>query len=212
MRGRVLTLDAGLTAPKLAQPVLAQGGHYRMVVKRNQAQLYQDLVWYFDTPPLPCDRPWRMHRSLTKGHGRLEDRVLTCRDDLDDYLTWPGVQQVLQRACERSVLKTGSVTHATSYALTSVAATAAEAAVLAHWWRDHWTIENRVHDVRDVPLGEDAHQMDTGPAPPVRAALRNTMLNLARAAGWTNMAAVLRHDSTSVGAALAFIGLPTSGL
>ncbi len=87
LRGMVLTLDAGLTDPKLAQQIRKQGGHYLMVVKRNQAQLYQDLEWYFDTPPLPCDRPWGMHRTVTKGHGRLEDRRLQCRDDLDDYLT-----------------------------------------------------------------------------------------------------------------------------
>lgn len=39
LRGMVLTLDAGLTDPKLARHILAQGGHYLMVVKRNQAQL-----------------------------------------------------------------------------------------------------------------------------------------------------------------------------
>jgi len=100
----VLTLDAGLTNPQLAQHILAQGGHYVMVVKRNLAQLYQDLVWYFDTPPLPCDGPWRTHCTLTKAHGRREDRHLNCRDDLDDYPTWPGVQQVVQCRCERIVL------------------------------------------------------------------------------------------------------------
>ncbi len=79
-----------------------------MVVKRNQAQVYQELGWYVATPPLPCDRPWRIHRTLTNGHGRLEDRVLTCGDDLDD-LTWPDGQHVVQRTCERSLLKTSSV-------------------------------------------------------------------------------------------------------
>jgi predicted transposase YbfD/YdcC len=209
LRGMVVTLDAGLTDPKLARHILAQGGHYLMVVKRNQAQLYQDLVWYFDTPPLPCDRPWRTHRIITKGHGRLEDRCLNCRDDLDDYLTWPGVQQVLQRTCERTILKTGNVTQATSYALTSVLATDATAADLAAWWQGHWVIENRVHYVRDVSMGEDAHQMHTGHAPQVLAALRNAVLNLLRAAGWTNMAAALRHFSYAPTAALRFIGVPT---
>jgi predicted transposase YbfD/YdcC len=208
LRGIVVTLDAGLTDPKLARQIRAQGGHYLMVVKRNQAQLYQDLVWYFDTPPLRCDPPWRIHRTVSKGHGRLEERVLTCRDDLDDYLTWPDVQQVLQRTCERTILKTGSVMQATSYALTSVPAAHAAAPDLAQWWREHWTIENKVHYVRDVTLGEDAHQMHTGDAPQVLAALRNTVLNLVRAAGWTNIAAALRHYSYAPNTALQFIGVP----
>ena len=52
-------MDAGLTQPKVAAQILAQGGHYLMVVKRNRRQLYDELTWFFDMPPLPCDRPWR---------------------------------------------------------------------------------------------------------------------------------------------------------
>lgn len=212
LTGLVLTLDAGLTDPTLARQLLAQGGHYLMVVKRNHARLYEEMTWYFDTPPLRCDRPWRMSETLGKGHGRIEQRRLTCTDDLHDYLTWPGVQQVLRRECERQVVKTGQVSRSVTYALTSLPATAASARQIEQWWRGHWTIENRVHYVRDVTLGEDAHQMHTGHAPQVLATLRNAVLNQLRAAGWTNMAAALRHYSYSVPRALQFIGLPIPGL
>lgn len=43
LRGKVITLDAGLTHP-LATQILEQGGHYLMVVKRNQHQLYEELT------------------------------------------------------------------------------------------------------------------------------------------------------------------------
>jgi hypothetical protein len=39
LTGKVITLDAGLTHPALATQILEQGGHYLMVVKRNQARL-----------------------------------------------------------------------------------------------------------------------------------------------------------------------------
>jgi len=130
-----------------------------MVVKRNRRQLYDELTWFFDTPPLRCDRPWRTVRTVNKGHGRLETRWLTCTDDLDDYLSWPGVQQVLRRECERVTLKTGAVTRAVTYALTSLAASEVTPDELAALWRGHWTIENRRHYVRDVTLGEDGCQM-----------------------------------------------------
>lgn len=212
LTGLVLTLDAGLTDPKLARQILAQGGHYVMVVKRNHARLYEEMTWYFDTPPLRCDRPWRISATLNKGHGRIEQRRLTCTDDLHNYLTWPGVQQVLRRECERQIVKTGRVSRSVTYALTSLPALAAPACQLEQWWRGHWTIENRVHYVRDVTLGEDAHQMHTGHAPQVLATLRNALLNQLRAAGWTNMAAALRHYSYSIPTALQFIGLPIPGL
>lgn len=212
LRGVVVTMDAGLTHPQVAQQILAQGGHYLMVVKRNRRQLYDELTWFFDTLPLPCDRPWRTVKAVNKGHGRLETRHLTCTDDLDDFLAWPGVQQVLRRECERVILKTGEVSRAVTYALTSVGAAEALPDELAALWRGHWTIENRRHYVRDVTLGEDACQMHVGAAPQALAAVRNAVISLLRPAGWRNIAAGLRHFSASVHDALQFIGVPCPGL
>jgi predicted transposase YbfD/YdcC/urease gamma subunit len=212
LHGMVITMDAGLTQAHLARQILAQGGHYLMVVKRNQRQLYDELTWFFDAPPLPCDRPWRTTTTVSKGHGRLETRRVTCTDDLDDFLPWPGVQQVLKRDCERIILKTGTVTRAVTYGLTSLTAADASAAEVAALWRGHWTIENRRHYVRDVTLGEDAHQMHVGQAPQALAAVRNGLISVLRAAGWRNIAAGLRHYNSSPRAALQFIGVPCPGL
>jgi predicted transposase YbfD/YdcC len=207
LTGLVITLDAGLAHPGLMRQILQQHGDYLLVVKRNHARLHEEMTWFFDTPPLPCDQPWRIRTTLTKGHGRLEQRRLTCTDDLDHYLQWPGVQQVLRRECERTILKTGVTTTSVTYALTSVPACRTSAARLEQLWREHWVIENRVHYVRDVTFGEDAHQMRTGHAPQVLAAFRNVLLNVLRAAGWTNIAAALRHYSWSVAATLQFLGM-----
>lgn len=212
LTGCVITMDAGLTQPKVAAQILAQGGHYLMVVKRNQRQLYEKLTWFFDVPPLGGDRPWREVTTINKGHGRLETRRLTCTDDLDDFLNWPCVQQVLRRECERVVMKTGEVTRAVTYAVTSLATTDAPADELAVLWRGLWTIENRQHYVRDVTFGEDAHQKHVGHAPQVLAAVRNSLITLLRRAGWQNIAAGLRHSSTSPTDALCFIGAIHPGL
>jgi hypothetical protein len=94
-----------------------------MVVKRNQARLYEALTWYFDTPPLAGDPPWRSSATVTKGHGRLEARQLTCTDDLDGYLQWPG----MHRTCDRTLIRTGKCSQAVTYALTSLEASEASA-------------------------------------------------------------------------------------
>lgn len=109
------------------------------------------------------------------------------------------------------LLKTGVVTNAVTYALTSLQGTVSSAMV-KQVWRGHWSIENKVHHVRDITMGEDAHQMHTGNAPHVLAALRNAVLNALRAAGRGNIAAALRHYSYSVAAAIEFIGVSPARL
>ena len=111
-------------------------------------------------------------------------------------------KQVLRRTCERIVLKTGVVPRAVTYGLTSLAPGATRVAQLETLWRGHWTIENRVHYVRDVTMGEDQGQAYTGQTPTALATLRNGLLNLVRAAGWTNIADALRAYGASLPAAL----------
>jgi hypothetical protein len=74
-------------------------------------------------------------------------------------------------------------------------------------WRGHWQIENGLHDVRDVPLGEDACQVRSGPAPAVFAACRHATLNLLRQAGGANIAAALRRPALYPRMALALLGI-----
>jgi predicted transposase YbfD/YdcC len=73
--------------------------------------------------------------------------------------------------------------------------------------RGHWGIENRVHYVRDVTMGEDASTVCMGSAPQVLAALRNAALTLVRSAGWSNVAAGFRHFGIKVNEALRFVGI-----
>jgi predicted transposase YbfD/YdcC len=65
-----------------------------------------------------------------------------------------------------------------SYGITSLTAEEAGAADVDRLWRGHWTIEDGKHYVRDVTLGEDRHQMYSGNAPQVLAALRNVLINM----------------------------------
>jgi hypothetical protein len=64
------------------------------------------------------------------------------------------------------------------YGITSLPPAAADAARLLGLVREHWRIENCLHYVRDVTLGEDACRVRRGSAPQVLAALRNAAIHL----------------------------------
>jgi hypothetical protein len=77
-------------------------------------------------------------------------------------------------------------------------------------WRNHWTIENKVHYVRDVSLGEDAGQLPCGHAAQALAALRNVAITLLRSAGWPCLPTAFRHFAAHPQLALQLIGATTT--
>jgi predicted transposase YbfD/YdcC len=195
LRGTVTTMDALLTQEALAQQILDQGGHYLMIVKKNQLNLYRAIETLFQTPPVPAKPGELLAYTYTgpKEHGRLERRTLDSSTALNGYLTWPGLGQVLRRTCRRVILSTGLIETETTYGLTSLPRTLAGPRHIERFWRGHWTIENRLHYVRDVTLGEDDCQVHTDASPQVLAALRNGILTLFRDHGWGNIAEANRR-------------------
>ncbi|PWJ53924.1 Transposase DDE domain-containing protein [Quadrisphaera granulorum] len=122
----------------------------------------------------PVPRP-RTARKPKKGKGKAASKA--CKTSKTPKSTTPKKTKV------REVV----------YYVTSMDHTTATPAALAAWIRGHWTIENRVHHVRDVTLGEDASRVRTGSGPQVMAAIRNTVISLARLFGRSNVARTTRR-------------------
>lgn len=73
--------------------------------------------------------------------------------------------------------------------------------------RGHWSIENKLHWVRDVTYDEDRSQIRTKNGPRMMATLRNFAMGLFRLFGATNIAATLRDMAAKPHLSLAIIGL-----
>jgi hypothetical protein len=97
------------------------------------------------------------------------------------------------------------------YKITSLPPNQATAADLLQLSRGHWSIENQLHYVRDVTLGEDASRIRTGVAPQVMAAIRNLIIAILRVAGNTNLASGLRHFAWQPDQAIRCLGLLQPG-
>jgi predicted transposase YbfD/YdcC len=133
--------------------------------------------------------------SSNKGHGRIEERTLISSTGLNSYLDWPFLAQAFKLT--RSRTRHGKTCTAVVYGITSLRRDQASADDLLKLVRSHWGIENSVFYVRDVCLGEDHCRVRTGTAPHILSTLRNTMLNLLRSAGSTNIAATLRRHAAA---------------
>jgi predicted transposase YbfD/YdcC len=210
LSGTVTTMDALLCQRTLCQQLLAQGGHYLVVVKANHPALYEAIDLLFTgegwtVAEKACEV--QRHRSCEKGHGRIETRTLEASTTLVGYLDWPGCVQVLRRHCQRIERKSGKVSEKTTYAITSLAPHQADAATLATIWRAHWSIENRVHYVRDVTMGEDASHLRSRNAPHALAAFRNAILSRFRTHGWSSVPDAFQFYAASLDRTLHLLGV-----
>jgi len=70
-----------------------------------------------------------------------------------------------------------------------------------------YTIENGLHYVKDVTMGEDKSTVHTDNGPKIMAALRNTVVSLLRRAGFSTIAARMRYNSIHPEAALEVLSL-----
>jgi len=212
-QGRVLTGDTLPCQRGLCQQVVDAGGDYLVLVKGNQPELHRDLATLFahraDTALNAASLPALDLRTATThdhGHGRVEQRTLIASTDLNDYLDWPALAQVF--TVERVWQERGVTKRSVRYGITSLPPRLANAARLLTLKRDHWQIENGLHHVKDVTLGEDRSQIRKGYGLDVLAILRDIALNLLRSTGCRTIAAQLRHHCRCPDALLALLVLP----
>ncbi len=208
LAGRIVTGDALYCQRAICQQVLAAQGDYLFVVKANQPELLEALVLLFDQPPLgEC-----FGQAQSAGlHGdRYEERHLLVSTALTAYLRdelgWPAIRQVLR--VERRCRQQGEMSCEMRYLITSLSAKVPPRQLLA-LVRGHWWIENKLHYVRDVTMGEDACQVRSAAAPQVLAAWRRAAVALLRLNGWTTSAAGLREGAWRPGTVLRLLGLPS---
>ncbi len=210
-QGRVLTGDALYCQRTICAQVVEAGGDYLVLVDANQPTLKADIHQLFapSAPPLPGHAPFTIEEerayTVEKGHGRLEERQLRVSTELADYVDWPYAVQVFELTRtwrHKSVTK-----QEVRWGITSLPRAVANAAQVLALQRGHWSIENRLHYVKDMTLGEDQSTIHCDAAPQIMAALRNTAISLLRRAGYHAIAARLRYNSRHPEEILPILGL-----
>jgi predicted transposase YbfD/YdcC len=213
LAGHVITADAGHTVKAHAELICGKLlAHYAFTVKCNTKKLWEELD-ALDWAKVPVQ-----HQAREKGHGRREHRTIQVMDAPDHIRSrFPHARQValIERYVTRTIrVKKGKrwvrkqVKSAIAvFIITSLDAREAAPVHLAGYVRGQWTIENKVHWVRDVTYREDASRVRTGPRPRIMTTLRNLAIGLIRQAGYTKIAATIRKIKHDNGLLLAILGL-----
>ena len=168
--------------PKPQRPVSAHT--YSPLCLMRQVLCWQNV--------LLMEKPMRYRSHVEKARGGITTRKVTASRVLTGHIDWPGLAEVYCYETHKENTKTGQISRHKQYGITSLSPEVASAKDLIKLQRGHWTIENKVHWVRDTVFREDASQARTGSLPHVMAALRNTAMSVLRFNGYTKIAETLR--------------------
>ena len=158
IRGSVITTDAIGTQTSIMEQIRGQGGHFLLMVKKNQPLSYEEIVRQFGEL---CSHPAIVSRTrkewpFLKSVGCVrQTRILMIRD-ADGVDITPDEATFREKGTfrqpkpeagdhERSDIQTVGL-------ISDVEMTAEE---MGRCRREHWTVENRLHHVLDDTFRED---------------------------------------------------------
>ncbi len=125
----------------------------------------------------------------------METRTIHVSEELAGYDGWAGLCTVLKIERETWGRDRELPTKEVAFAISSLSLKRCSPAVFLKLWREHWHIENRLHWVLDMTMGEDACTVRKGAAPMVLHALRKMSLGLLRRSGASHVIAAIRQNS-----------------
>ena len=208
LEGRVITTDGLLTQKDIAETIVDKGGHYVLPIKDNHALSQEALAEWFAEEPAPYEPANQIAQTTEKGHGRIVTRRIATTTALNDYLEWAGLAQSFKLTRRRVIVKTGAVETETIYGITSLSPERANALDLLTFIQQLWTIENKLHWVKDVTLDEDRCQLRTAHTHHLMALFRNLTLSLLRLNNFHNIASALRTFAAQPHRAIALVTSP----
>jgi len=176
IRGSTVTVDAMHTLRPTAEEIIAKDGDYALALKGNQGALHDDVRYHMADPEYA--EKMLCFKDVDKDHGRIEIREAVVCHDIDmlqDRHHWPGLQAVGKVTAVRE--SRGRQSTDTRYFLLSEKL---DPERFLKTVRSHWAVENSLHWVLDVTMGEDSlrNRKDNGPENP--ALMRKPALNPAR--------------------------------
>jgi predicted transposase YbfD/YdcC len=176
---QLFTRDALHCQKATVELITTQGNDYIIPVKKNQKNLYKETEKVCQSQPAKSiDIQW------DKGHGRQVTRQVSVFEYLpnNNLKGWESIKSLIK--VERSGYRGGKIYQQTMYYISSLSK---DASFFAAKIRGHWSIENQLHWVKDVILGEDTWPIRQFQAATNVSVLRTMALNLWRMLGFLSV-------------------------
>jgi predicted transposase YbfD/YdcC len=178
VKGCVVTADALNCQKEIAAQVRRQGADYVLALKGNHATLRERVEQFLSSARGGRTYGFTVsaHRTVEKGHGRIEERRFWQADAPEDLTAggeWADLASV--GMCEAVREVEGRASTHRRYYLSSLPV---EAVKFAEAVRGHWAVENSCHWVLDVAFREDDSRVRAAHAAENFALLRRIVNNL----------------------------------
>ena len=174
--GCILTADAMSCQKTIVAEIIRKKAEYVIGLKGNQSGLleYAELL-YEGIRKDPGLYDVKSIVTRNKGHGRQEVRsyyLSTELSGLHQLKEWKGLKAIGMVHSIVTDIKTGEVTEAYRYYITSLT----DIETFARAVREHWGIEASLHHVLDVSFQEDASKIRKDNAPDNMAVIRHFVI------------------------------------
>ena len=172
LAGLTAAADAMHCQRETSARVVEKGGDCVLPAKGNQGTLHEDVELWFSDPE--AQKEMLEYRHVDGGHGRVE----TVSHDvgwLQDRHDWPGLKAIGRIEAVRELKDKAERAVRTCFMSAEIPPER-----LLELTRNHWRIENCLHWVLDVVMGEDRMRNRTLNGPECLAAIRRIALNIVR--------------------------------
>ena len=155
IKGCIVTIDAMGCQKDIAEKIRKKGADYVLALKGNHKNLFADVQLFLDDCMASSfkDVAFDQHYESGKDHGRIETRTYYITDAISwlaDQEKWESLRSV--GVTVSTIEINGVKTEQRRYHICSIEPNAVKYAEAV---RGHWAIENSLHWVLDVVMGED---------------------------------------------------------
>ncbi len=173
----IVSIDAMGCQQEIAKAIVDKKANFILAVKNNQKELFQGIE---ETFRFEKKQDSSCAKDLDFGHGRIENRTCCVSSNLEyiDTNKWPNVVSLIKVVSERYD-KTNQRQEETAirYYISSLTT---ENKRFNSLIRAHWAIENNLHWMLDVTMGEDASRKRAKNSPRNFSVIAKTVLTMVK--------------------------------